>query len=132
DVVPISDPIAGDTLVTSPDHRVFASRFSFCGEFVQTPSFSFTVFRDDGQIQSRGEGLRIPGEFAALSNRGELWVVGLQCSEGKPLAKIDASGELAWRAALNSGPRAIAVDRAGRGILAGAAGGSAVVEAIDP
>jgi uncharacterized protein (TIGR03437 family) len=132
EVVRISDPVAGEILVTSPDHHVFASRFSFCGEFVQIPSFSFTVFRDDGQIQSRGEGLRIPGQFTAVSNRGELWVVGIQCSEGKPLAKIRASGELAWRAALNSVPRAIAVDGAGRGIVTGVAGGSAVVEAIDP
>ena len=83
DVVPISDPVAGEILVTSPDHQVFASRFSFCGEFVQIPSFSFTVFRVDGQIQSRGEGLRIHGQFAAVSNRGELWVVGTQCSEGQ-------------------------------------------------
>ncbi len=131
DIVPISDPVAGDILMASPDHQVFASRFSYCGEFSQIPSFSFTVFRDDGQIQSHGENFPIPGEFAAVSNQGELWVAGILCSEGKALAKIRASGELAWRAPLDAAPRAIAVDGAGRGIVTGVAGGAAVVEAID-
>ncbi len=132
DVVPISDPVAGDILVTSPDHQVFASRLSYCSEFSQIPSFSFTVFRDDGQVQSHGENFRIPGEFAAVGNQGELWVAGILCNEGKPLAKIRASGELAWRAPLDAAPRAIAVDGAGRGIVAGVASGAAVVEAIEP
>lgn len=131
DVVPISGPVAGDILLTSPDHQVFANRSSYCGEFVRIPFFSFTVFHDDGQVQSHRENLRIPGEFSAVSNRGELWAAGAFCPEGKPIAKISASGELAWQATLNSSPRAIAVDQAGRGIVTGVAGGLAVVEAID-
>jgi uncharacterized protein (TIGR03437 family) len=131
DVVPLSDSLAGDILVSSPDHQVFASRLSYCGEFSQIPSFSFTVFRDDGRVQSHGASLRIPGELAALSNQGELWVAGILCTEGKALARIQASGELAWRTSLSGAPRAIAVDGAGTGIVAGVADGLAVVEALD-
>jgi len=134
EIVPIENYVntTATSLFVSQDHQKFVTRLSGCGEFSSRPFFSFTVFRDDGQVQSNRFNVPIPGEFVAVSNQGDLWVAGIQCSDGMALARIDLSGELAWRAALGFGPEAIAVDHMGRGLIAGTADGMAVAVAMDP
>lgn len=131
--IPGAEPPSVTSLFASPNHQVFAGRASACDQSASgIPLFSFFVLDAGGQILSQSAGLKIPADFVAVSNQGDLWTAGIFCAGDQPLARIDKSGQVAWRAPLDFNPRAIAVDPAGRGVVAGVAGGMAAVAAIDP